>query len=337
MMRAGFAAGEILLTQNPTPELVGFLAPNPDERAAVKDAQSVIVAPLLARGKLLGAASLLSFSRVFGEHDLRMVQGLSRVAGLMLDNARLLDAAQEARQARDEMLGVVAHDLRSPLTAIATLGAVLKRGAEHEIGEKIEMSSNRMSRLIEDLLDITRLEVGPLSLKPTMVPSNEALSNALASQLPLASFAPLEIRLDVAPNLPDIWADHDRLLQVFENLIGNAVKFTRPGGHITLAAKAGPSEVLFSVSDTGSGIEDKDLPYVFDRFWQGSESKSAGAGLGLAIVKGIVEAHGGRVWVESSPGQGSTFFFTIPTAAKVSVARPAANVDLPPVARATDA
>jgi PAS domain S-box-containing protein len=317
------AAGELLMIQKPTPDVIGFLAPNPDERAALQDAQSVIVAPLLARGRLLGAVSLLSFSRVFRESDLRMVRGSSRVAALMLDNARLLAAANQARKARDDMLGVVAHDLRNPLTVIAARGAALRLGAEREIGAEIERASKRMSRLIQDLIDVTRLEAGPLTLKQAMLSSNKALSEALASQVPLASSASLEIRLDAAPELPDIWADHDRLLQVLENLIGNAIRFSKPGGHITLTARAGPSEVQFSVADTGSGIESKHLPRVFDRFWQGPGANRSGAGLGLPIVKGIVEAHGGRVWVQSSPGQGSTFFFTIPTAARASVPQPA--------------
>ena len=101
---------------------------------------------------------------------------------------------------------------------------------------------------------------------------------------------------------------------------GNAIKFTKSGGHITLAARGGANEVLFSVADTGSGIESKHLPHVFDRFWQGPGAKRGSLGLGLSIVKGVVEAHGGHVWVQSSTGQGSTFFFTIPTAAKASAA-----------------
>ena len=132
-------------------------------------------------------------------------------------------------------------------------------------------------------------------------------------KLRLASSASLELRLETAPGLPDIWADRDRLLQVFENLIGNAIKFTKAGGRITLGAEASTGEVVFSVSDTGSGIADSDLPHVFDRFWQASHGAHRGAGLGLAIVKGIVEAHGGRIWIRSTIGKGTTFLFTIPT------------------------
>ena len=116
------------------------------------------------------------------------------------------------------------------------------------------------------------------------------------------------------PGLPDVWADRDRVLQVFENLIGNAVKFTKPGGRITAGAASRDREVLFWVADTGAGIDCEEMPHVFDRFWQAQKARRGGAGLGLQIVKGIVEAHGGRIWVESEVGVGTTFYFTLPTA-----------------------
>jgi signal transduction histidine kinase len=114
--------------------------------------------------------------------------------------------------------------------------------------------------------------------------------------------------------VPEIWGDRDRLLQVFENLIGNAIKFTKPGGRITVGATSGDHDVIFRVADTGSGIAPENLLRVFDRFWQASSTKGQGAGLGLPITKGIVEAHGGRIWVESPPSRGTTFSFTIPQA-----------------------
>jgi signal transduction histidine kinase len=117
----------------------------------------------------------------------------------------------------------------------------------------------------------------------------------------------------VERDIPEVWADLDRLLQVFENLVGNAVKFTEPGGRITVGAARRGDDVLFWVADTGAGIAAEDLPHLFDRFWQARKATRRGAGLGLPIVKGIVEAHGGRIWVESTLGRGSTFFFTIPT------------------------
>jgi signal transduction histidine kinase len=172
-----------------------------------------------------------------------------------------------------------------------------------------------MDRLIEDLLDVTRMEAGHLSVEPEPVATRQVVSDSVEAQEPLATAASLELRADLAGALPDVWVDRDRLLQVFENLIGNALKFTRAGGVVTVgAAPRHGGEVLFWVSDTGAGIAPDQLPHVFDRFWQSRKAGRRGAGLGLPIVKGIVEAHGGRIWAQSTPGEGSTFFFTMPTA-----------------------
>jgi signal transduction histidine kinase len=133
-------------------------------------------------------------------------------------------------------------------------------------------------------------------------------------QRPLASSSSLELRYDVDDDVPDIWGDQDRLLQVFENLIGNAIKFTKAGGCITVGAAPRDHQVIFRVEDTGAGIAAENLPHVFDRFWQATRANRQGAGLGLPITKGIVEAHGGRIWVESTPNRGTTFFFAIPEA-----------------------
>jgi signal transduction histidine kinase len=172
-----------------------------------------------------------------------------------------------------------------------------------------------MNRLIGDLLDVARMEAGHLSLKLERLPAAEIIAAALERQKPLASSASLELRHETAPDLPDICADRDRLLQVFDNLIGNAIKFIEPGGRVTISAAPQTGELLFSVSDTGRGIATSHLPHVFDRFWQAPGTERRGTGFGLAIVKGVVEAHHGRVWVQSAAGQGSTFFFTIPLAA----------------------
>src|SRR5262249_42675961 len=125
----------------------------------------------------------------------------------------------------------------------------------------------------------------------------------------------LNLDVEIAPDLPDIWADRHRLLQIVENLIGNAAKFTRAGGRVTVGATLKDRDVLFWIKDTGVGIAAEDLPHLFDRFWQvRREERDRGAGLGLFIVKGLVEAHDGRIWVESTLGKGTTVFFTIPLA-----------------------
>ena len=180
-----------------------------------------------------------------------------------------------------------------------------------------------MNRLIQDLLDVASMEVGQLSVEPARVSTVQVVSDGLEAHQSAAAAASLDLRNELPPDLPELWADRDRLLQVFENLLGNALKFTKPGGRITVGAAPREGETLFWVADTGCGITCEDIEHVFDRFWQMRKAGRRGSGLGLAIVKGIVEAHRGRVWVESTPGRGSTFFFTIPAALRREEARQA--------------
>jgi signal transduction histidine kinase len=304
--------------------------------------RSFMLVPLVARDGVMAVLSIMSCraDRRYDDNDLRLATELARRATLALDNARLYALAQEAIQVRDRVMGVVAHDLRNPLGTILVQAAVVRRRGTDPSGmamDRIDRAATRMNRLIQDLLDVTRMEGGQLPVQRKHVVPGEILTETLEGQKALAASSSIELAVDVARDLPEVWADHDRLLQVFENLVGNAIKFTEPGGRITIGAAPGQAEVLFSVRDTGSGIAAADIPHLFDRFWQakreGSEV-SRGAGLGLAIVKGIIEAHGGRIWVESASGQGSAFFFTIP-------APPRAEAELarlpPPPARSAGA
>jgi signal transduction histidine kinase len=179
-----------------------------------------------------------------------------------------------------------------------------------------------MNRLIQDLLDVTRMEAGQIPLAQAPVQPANVVRDTIDTQKPLAASASLDLQVELSPNLPDVWADRDRLLQVFENLIGNALKFTERGGRITIGATPRAHEVLFWVADTGAGVSADNIPHLFDRFWQAHKAeRRRGAGLGLPIVKGIVEAHRGRIWVESTLGRGTTFFFTIPTVSRAEESR----------------
>jgi signal transduction histidine kinase len=153
------------------------------------------------------------------------------------------------------------------------------------------------------------------------MPTKPLVTNVLNSLQVLASQASIQLRLETDEELPDICADQNRLLQVLENLIGNAIKFTSPGGAITVAAIRVPGEIQFSVEDNGAGIPENSLPHVFDRFWQAEGASRLGAGLGLPICKCIIEAHGGRIWAESTLGHGTSVFFTIPTAQSLESSR----------------
>ena len=169
-----------------------------------------------------------------------------------------------------------------------------------------------MERLIEDLLDFVSIEAGHLAINPRQEDSRLILDEAVASFEPAAREKGLQLRAEAEPHLPAIFCDRERVLQVISNLVGNAINVSAEGGAITLRAKAREHEVAFAVIDMGPGISEKSLPRIFDRHWRGNKPKYKGTGLGLAIAKGIVKAHGGRIWAESTLGQGTTFFFTVP-------------------------
>jgi PAS domain S-box-containing protein len=240
------------------------------------------------------------------------------------------EALQRAVQARDDMIGVVSHDLRNPANAVKMLAGALLRGREElppgarAQVEVIRQASEQIDALIEDLLDFTRIAAGRLVVAPSTVDASVLLSRAIDALRPLADAAGLTITVDVPAGLPAAWADAERVTQLLSNVVGNAIKFTPTGGRVYVrAARAGDDEggagmLLFSVADTGPGIADAQMARVFDRFYQapqatGSERLTSrhGAGLGLPIARGIVEAHGGRIWIERAAGPGTTVRFTL--------------------------
>jgi PAS domain S-box-containing protein len=229
------------------------------------------------------------------------------------------EALRRAVTAREHVLGIVAHDLRNPLTSIVQSVTLAQHATPPERLDKplaiIARAATRMDHLIQGLLDVSLIEAGQLKITRDRLYVSNLVLDAVDMQRPLASSAGLVLRVDLAHNGNVLWANRDRLHEVLENLIGNAIKFTKPGGHITVGATQQDGAVLFTVADTGCGIPPQSLTHVFDPFWQAVPRRGRlGAGLGLAITKGIVEAHGGRIWVESKVGRGSAFFFTIPKA-----------------------
>jgi signal transduction histidine kinase len=277
--------------------------------------------PLLVHDRLIGGLALISSTptRMYCYGDLHLAEELAHRAALSIDNARLYRAATRATQAREDMLGIVAHDLRSPLGNIMLQAEVLRAAPSSPRAaraiEGIEHSVGRMQRLIQDLLDVAQMDAGKLSVDVARFDVRQLLADCIEPQRALAAAASLDLGVEVHDDTLEVICDRDRLSQIFENLIGNAIKFTEAGGVIRVAALRQGSDVLFLVSDTGRGVSADALPHLFDRFWQADQhGKRNGAGLGLAIVKGLVEAHGGRIWVESTQGAGTTVYFTIPLA-----------------------
>jgi PAS domain S-box-containing protein len=284
--------------------------------------RSTIVVPLGRRDVSVGALALVSCSnRRLDRHVLRLAEELALRLSLALENAQLYQAARRAIRARDEVFGIVAHDLRNPIGTIKLNTTALERCVDRaavpkaaKFIEGIERSVTRADRLVQDLLDVARIEAGCLSLSKAPTEAGSLIEKILASQEPHAAAVSARLQPRIPPNLPLIECDGGRVLQVLENLVGNALKFTPPGGQIEISAVDEGDLVKFSVRDTGEGIAADKLPHIFDRFWQGEPRRRDGAGLGLAICKGIVEGHGGSIWAESSQGQGTTVSFTIPTA-----------------------
>jgi signal transduction histidine kinase len=240
---------------------------------------------------------------------------------------RAMDFAQAQAQTKDDVLAIVAHDLKGPLTALKLStenlrGQAVDGAAEPKLlaalqrhVERAIRNINAMTTIVDDLLDSARFASGTLRLDLAEHPFDLIVAEAIDLLEPLA--LQKRIVLEKSSSNPDITTlcDRDRMLQVLSNLVGNAVKFTPPEGRVQVELVASDDELVVSVRDTGPGITNDQLPFVFQKYWQGNrKSDQKGVGLGLTIAKEIVVAHRGRMWVESWPGEGSRFFFSIPRA-----------------------
>lgn len=248
------------------------------------------------------------------------VEVLLRARALSLALRARADEAEQAALARDEVLAMVSHDLRNPLNLVLTSAAFLSDTAD-ALSEPqraqlrmIHRAAEQMNRLIQDLLEVSGIEAGHLRVDAAPEAVEPLVREACALLEHVAGGKKISLHVALAPGLPPVLADRGRILQVFGNLVGNALKFTPEGGMVRIEAAPEEGVVRFSVTDSGPGIPHEHLPHVFDRFWQARRSAEGGAGLGLAIARGIVAAHGGRLSVDSVPGAGSTFAFTLPRA-----------------------
>jgi signal transduction histidine kinase len=242
---------------------------------------------------------------------------------------RRASSAHDLVPARDLVVATVAHDLRNPLNAVQTvldftLENLLPNDESHQVVRRhlgiARNAAMQMNQLVAELLEGTTMDRGRLALRLAACDPHELARTAFDALEATASGRGITLSLDLAASLPALLADRDRLARVFSNLGANAIRFTPPDGHITIAASRADDAVRFTVSDTGIGISAQDLPHVFDRFWRADRNASGGFGLGLAIAKCIVDAHGGTMTVESNPGTGSSFSFTIPLASQLEAA-----------------
>ncbi len=326
--------GKVLpaLTPRVSPELVARISAD-----LIKLSPSTILEEIRQQNaELLGVFDDLRARQLELDRMYREVADANRkmtdVNGLLEDKARALERASVSERAaraeaeaavasREGLLAIVSHDLRNPLSVIVTSATLIQQAnAEGSPGLRVQKwaqtilrSADSMNRLIADLLDLAQIQSGTLAVEQKLEDVEGIVREGLDMLRPLA--AKKELTLDgVASAGLTVSCDRGRVLQVVSNLVGNALKFTPKGGSISIEAHAAGEDALFFVRDTGQGISQEELPRVFDRFWHAQTDNRTGIGLGLSIVKGLVETHGGRIWVESTLGKGSTFFFTLPLA-----------------------
>jgi len=293
----------------------------------VTGTKSLMLLPLMSTKGPVGVLTLAATrsTRRFAGSDLAVAQDLAARIGTAVERAQLYNEAKEAVQARQDILAFVSHDLKNSLMSLFLNVEMLMRSApldERRRGwkqlDRIRRGVNQMRRMIDDLLDVGSIESGRLAIDSREHEMGELFEDAVELSAPLIHDKRIEIKIEMPPPPFKVRCDRERMMQVFSNLIGNAVKFVPEKGTIVLSAAASGASALVAVRDTGPGIPPARLPHLFQRYWQADETARKGRGLGLFITKGIVEAQGGVIWAESQVGTGSTFFITLPLVTPIS-------------------
>ncbi|MGW8185780.1 MAG: ATP-binding protein [Desulfobacterales bacterium] len=290
---------------------------------------SVLAVPLLRKDRLVGSLVVRCKHRgEFPRETVELIQTFAAQSAIALHNARLFQELEfkseeliKADKHKSEFLASMSHELRTPLNAILGYTELILDDIYGEVPakireviERLEKNGSHLLRLINDVLDISKIEAGQLELALEEYSFQETIHTVVTSLEPLANEKELDLKTRIAPHLPNGKGDQQRIAQVLVNLVGNAIKFTEQGGILVDIATA-DGRFLVKVSDTGPGLSDLEKDYIFSEFYQvdrKSTRSKGGSGLGLAIAKRIVELHGGAIWVESVPGKGSTFIFSLP-------------------------
>ena len=256
-------------------------------------------------------------ARRWRDEEVDAVEDLRRRA-IEVDLARQIVRAEQAIRDRDETVAILSHDLKTPLQVIQLATSMLRRGAADDpragaMLDRVERAARHMGGLVRDLLDLAKIEAGRFELTRASCLASRLVSDVFTILAPLAEAKGVHLSAD---GEAAVTADPDRVFQALSNLVGNAIKFTPSGGKVSVrVCPSAADAVQFAIVDTGPGIHAVELAHIFDRYWHSRRTRSGGAGLGLYIAKGIVEAHGGRLWVESRIGEGAAFYFTLPASA----------------------
>jgi PAS domain S-box-containing protein len=298
---------------------------SPEDAPAIRrlEVHHVLCVPLTLGARRLGALTFcMTGDRQHRVGDVTLAEKLGRRSALAIEHARLYAQARQAVALREQTLAIVSHDLRSPLATIVMAASILN---DEEIArvnprakflavDKIQIAAARMERMIGDLLDFASIEAGRLSIETKPHEIAGIIEEATASFEAMAKKRQLKLTGVAFPPLPLIQCDRDRILQIISNLLSNALTIVPAEGAVSLRVKIDGKYAVFSVSDTGPGIALDNQERLFERYWRSRDAGYKGTGLGLAIARGLVEAHHGRIWVESELGHGATFHFTVPLA-----------------------
>jgi signal transduction histidine kinase len=304
-----------------------------DNAAILTGAKGQIAIPIRREGKVIGIILLESTQAELPPEDtLEFLSRLSDHAAIAIANAQLYAEVQAANMAKSQFVSLVAHELKNPMTSIRGFTDLLAKGVIGPINDAqinflntIRSNVERMNTIVVDLNDLTKIEVGSMRLEFKPIQIEEVLDEVLNSFSQQIHDKGLILTREVEPDLPNVWADRTRMIQILTNLVSNASKYTPEAGHIYIGGKlahANPDDdsslmvVHLWIQDTGIGIPPEDWDKIFKQYYRTDASKemASGTGLGLNITKSLVEMQGGRIWFESELGKGSTFHFTTPIA-----------------------
>ncbi len=285
------------------------------EQALQFSTRSIIAVPMIARDHLIGVLEVLNKKHdLFTAADLELLQALSAQAAVAIQNSRLFHQA--------DLISELVHEIRTPLTAISTVAYLLQRPGMTDL-QRLEMAgmirqeTDRLNELASSFLDLARLESGRLALHPVRLNLPGLIDECCKISRPKAAENGISIRVQLPPEVPEIEVDPEKFKQVLLNLLNNAVKYNQPNGKVTLTVSVDPAEIQIAVADTGVGIPPEALPHIGEKFFRAknAEGSHPGTGLGLSICKWIVEAHGGRLALESTVNVGTTFTVHLPNPA----------------------